>query len=187
MGGDFKYQVSTKVYQSVLVYQSALRCTKVYQNVLGCSRAYYGAPKNTRAHQGAPECTRVYKSVPEFTSGHNLANFEAITSGFCMVIDINNTYGIYFHAKSQVNAYTAQEFCFVLFELLIFLTFLLGFWYGKCIFEKGSVSKTPQGGVQKMGGEFKYQCLFYFLGGRGVQNNLGIIFLLPILGRLPFL
>ena len=35
-------------------------------------------------------------------NSHNLANFEDITSRFCMVIDINNTYGLYFHAKSKV-------------------------------------------------------------------------------------
>ena len=57
-------------------------CTSLYKSVLECTRVY----------QSAPECTRVYKSVPEFTSGHNLANFEAITSEFCMVIDINNTF-----------------------------------------------------------------------------------------------
>ena len=58
---------------------------------------------------------------------------------------------------------TLSSHSFVLFELFKFFTFLLGFWYGKCIFEKGSVSKTPQGGgVQKMGGEFKYQLLLLF-------------------------
>ena len=33
---------------------------------------------------------------------YNLANFEDITSRFCMVIDINYTYWLYFHAKSEV-------------------------------------------------------------------------------------
>ena len=73
-GGNFNYQVCTKVYQSVLVctkvYQSALGCTKVYQNVLGCSRTYYGAPKNTRAprvYQTITECTKVYQCVQEYT------------------------------------------------------------------------------------------------------------------------
>ena len=31
---------------------------------------------------------------------YNSASFEATTSRFCMVIDINDTYGLYFHAKS---------------------------------------------------------------------------------------
>ena len=52
---------------------------------------------------------------------------------------------------SGVQTLSSQNF--VLFELFKFFTFLLGFWYGKCVFEKGSVSKTPQGGgVQKLGG-----------------------------------
>ena len=33
-------------------------------------------------------------------TNHNSANFEAITSRFCMIIDINDTYGLYFHAKT---------------------------------------------------------------------------------------
>ena len=36
----------------------------------------------------------------ETQNGHNLANFEATTSIFGMVIDINGTYRLYFHAKS---------------------------------------------------------------------------------------
>ena len=36
----------------------------------------------------------------ENQNGHNLANFEAKTSRFCMVIDINDTYRLYFHVKS---------------------------------------------------------------------------------------
>ena len=74
--------------------------SSLYQSVPECTSMYQSVPECTRVYQSVPECTRVYKSVPEFTSGHNLANFEAITSGFCMVIDINNTYGIYFHGKS---------------------------------------------------------------------------------------
>ena len=67
-------------------------CTSVYKSVL----------EFTRVYQGVPECTRVYKSVPEFTSGHNSANFEAITSRFGMVIDINDTYGLYFHENFRL-------------------------------------------------------------------------------------
>ena len=33
-------------------------------------------------------------------NSHNSANFEATTSRFRMVVDINDTYGFYFHAKS---------------------------------------------------------------------------------------
>ena len=33
-------------------------------------------------------------------NGHKSANVEAITSKFCMVININDTYKLYFHAKS---------------------------------------------------------------------------------------
>ena len=33
-------------------------------------------------------------------NSHNLANFEATTSRFCIVVDINDTYGLYYHAKS---------------------------------------------------------------------------------------
>ena len=33
---------------------------------------------------------------------HNLANFAATTCRFCMVVDINDTYGLYFHAKFYV-------------------------------------------------------------------------------------
>ena len=36
----------------------------------------------------------------ENETNHNSANFEATTSRFCMVIDINDTYGLYFHEKS---------------------------------------------------------------------------------------
>ena len=36
----------------------------------------------------------------ENQNGHNQANFEAKTSRFCMVIDINDTYRLYFHVKS---------------------------------------------------------------------------------------
>ena len=39
---------------------------------------------------------------------------------------------------------------------------------GNAFLKKGVCQKHPKGGeVQKMGGEFKYQCLFYFLGGEG--------------------
>ena len=33
-------------------------------------------------------------------NSHKSTNFEAITSRFCMIIDINDTYGLYFHAKT---------------------------------------------------------------------------------------
>ena len=33
-------------------------------------------------------------------NGHNSANFEATTSRFSMVIDINDTYRLYFQVKS---------------------------------------------------------------------------------------
>ena len=56
---------------------------------------------------------------------------------------------------------------FVLFELFKFFTFLLGFWYGKCIFEKGSVSKTPQGGGAKNGGRIQIPMFILFFGGEG--------------------
>ena len=33
-------------------------------------------------------------------NSHNSAKFEATTSRFCMVVDINDTYGLYFPANS---------------------------------------------------------------------------------------
>ena len=33
-------------------------------------------------------------------NSYNSDNFDATTSRFCMVIDINDTYGLYFHANS---------------------------------------------------------------------------------------
>ena len=36
----------------------------------------------------------------ENQNGHNSVNFEATTSRFCMVIDINDTYRLYFLVKS---------------------------------------------------------------------------------------
>jgi hypothetical protein len=51
----------------------------------------------------------VFFGCYSFKIGHNSANFEAITSRFCMVIDINDTYGLYFHAKSAL-AYLIQLF-----------------------------------------------------------------------------
>jgi len=33
----------------------------------------------------------------ETQNGNNSANFKATTSRFCMVIDINDTYKLYFH------------------------------------------------------------------------------------------
>ena len=42
----------------------------------------------------------VFFGCYSFKIGHNSANFEAIKSIFCMVIDINDTYGLYFHEKS---------------------------------------------------------------------------------------
>ena len=38
----------------------------------------------------------------ETQNGHNSTNFEATTSRFCMVIDINDTYRLYFYVKSLV-------------------------------------------------------------------------------------
>ena len=38
---------------------------------------------------------------------------------------------------------------------------------GNAFLKKGVCQKHPKGGVQKMGGEFKYQCLFYFFWGEG--------------------
>ena len=42
-----------QVYQSVLAYQSILKCTKVYQSVLG----------STKVYQSVLMCTKVYQIV----------------------------------------------------------------------------------------------------------------------------
>ena len=56
----------------------------------------------------------------------------------------------------------------VLFELFKFFTFLLGFWYGKCVFERGSMSKTPQGGGgAKNGWRIQIPMFILFFGGEG--------------------
>ena len=58
---------------------------------------------------------------------HNLANFAAITCRFCMVVDINDTYGLYFHAKFYV--YFANK---LMRTHLAYLSYISAFQAGFC-------------------------------------------------------
>ena len=58
---------------------------------------------------------------------HNLANFAATTCRFCMVVDINDTYGLYFHAKFYV--YFANK---LMRTHLAYLSYISAFQAGFC-------------------------------------------------------
>ena len=58
---------------------------------------------------------------------HNLANFAATTCRFSMVVDINDTYGLYFHAKFYV--YFANE---LMRTHLAYLSYISAFQAGFC-------------------------------------------------------
>ena len=58
---------------------------------------------------------------------HNLANFAATTCRFYMVVDINDTYGLYFHAKFYV--YFANK---LMRTHLAYLSYISAFQAGFC-------------------------------------------------------
>ena len=58
---------------------------------------------------------------------HNLANFAATTCRFCMVVDINDTYGLYFYAKFYV--YFANK---LMRTHLAYLSYISAFQAGFC-------------------------------------------------------
>ena len=62
-----------------------------------------------------------YNDDDEDLNSHKSTNFEGTTSRFCMVKDINDTYRLYFHAKSQV------YFAYKLFWFFTALAYLEGY------------------------------------------------------------